>query len=145
MNIKKLGIQGLTDPEEAVEYVKRTGVDMLAVAVGTSHGTYKGVPHIDFKLLEEIRNKVDVPLVLHGGSGTGDENLKKAVKKGIQKINLLTDLSNGALKAVNREIKQEMAVDLITIQKAVKKGYNEVLKYYIKLFGSDGKAKFFKS
>lgn len=136
---------GLTSPEEAVEYVKRTGVDILAVAVGTSHGIYKGIPHIDFKLLEEISNTVDVPLVLHGGSGTGDENLKKAVKKGIQKINLLTDLSNGALKAVNREMKQDMTEDFIAIQKAIKKGYNEVLKYYIKLFGSDGKAKFFKS
>ncbi len=80
---------GLTEPEEAVRYIKETNVDCLAVAIGTSHGTYKGTPHLDFELLEELNSLIDIPLVLHGGSGTGDKNLRRAVKTGIQKVNLL--------------------------------------------------------
>ncbi len=78
---------GLTKPNEAVKFVKETGADCLAVAIGTSHGTYKGTPpYLDFELLKELSEIVDVPLVLHGSSGgTGDDNLKKAVELGIQK------------------------------------------------------------
>ena len=69
----------LTDPAQAEEYVARTGIDCLAVAVGTAHGAYSGTPRIDFERLDAIRRRVSIPLVLHGGSGTGDENLAQAV------------------------------------------------------------------
>ena len=82
----------LTNLDEAVAYVEQTQCDCLAVAVGTSHGAYKGTPRLDFALLEKLNSLVSVPLVLHGGSGTGDENLAKAVAVGIQKVNLCTDL-----------------------------------------------------
>ena len=70
--------KGFTDPNEAAEYVERTNVDCLAVAIGTAHGTYKGSPFIDFERLAQIREKVNVPLVIHGGSGTGKEKMEKA-------------------------------------------------------------------
>ena len=65
------GHQAFTRVEEAVEYVKQTGVDALAVAIGTAHGVYKGTPQIHFDLLHELKDALDIPLVLHGGSGTG--------------------------------------------------------------------------
>jgi len=146
--------QGLTDPEEAVQFVKDTGVDCLAVAVGTSHGTYKGTPKIDFELLQKIRSKVDIPLVLHGGSGTGDENLVKTIKYGIQKINLFTDLSNEGVYQLNNYLagnvivnkdgkSGEFAIQNVNLYDAFEtgiRGYKEKLKYYVELFGSVGKA-----
>jgi len=79
-----------TDPDEAVEFVERTGIDALAVAIGTAHGVYKGEPNLDFKRLETINNKVDIPLVLHGASGVPDSDVRKAVSFGINKVNVNT-------------------------------------------------------
>ncbi|MBC8589159.1 class II fructose-bisphosphate aldolase [Paratissierella segnis] len=146
---------GLTKPDEAVRYVKETGIDCLAVAIGTSHGTYKGTPHLDFELLKELSEIIDIPLVLHGGSGTGDENLKKAVELGIQKINLFTDLSNAGVidlveyvtKDISKEkhIKElgEFGIKSISLPEAFKegvKGYKRALMHYMQLFNSAGKA-----
>lgn len=147
---------GLTNPDEAVEFVKQTGIDMLAVAVGTSHGTYKGTPYLDFKLLEKLASIIDVPLVLHGGSGTGDENLRKAVEKGIQKVNLFTDLSNAGMDTLKFFINNDGAsledisfetgkvekkkVDIFNTFEAGAKGYKQKLMHYMRLFGSEGKA-----
>ncbi len=92
----------LTRPEEALRYVELTGVDTLAVAVGTAHGAYpKGVvPHIRFDLLKELNEKLPVPLVLHGGSGTGDENLSKAAQCGACKLNISNDLKRAVINGV---------------------------------------------
>lgn len=87
-----------TDPDQAYEFIKETGIDSLAVAIGTAHGEYVGTPKIDFERLEELSKKLPVPLVLHGGSGTGKENLKKCAELGINKINLCTDLHKAARK-----------------------------------------------
>ena len=85
------GVSNLTEPEAAARFIKETGVDCLAIAIGTAHGRYKGTPHIDFERLAKIVEACkDTPLVLHGGSGTGDENLARAVRNGIQKVNLST-------------------------------------------------------
>lgn len=86
----------LTTPEEAEEFARVTGVDSLAVSIGTAHGEYKGTPKLNFERLEEIAARVQVPLVLHGGSGSGDENLARAVEKGICKVNIFTDLTIAA-------------------------------------------------
>ncbi|MFW6381471.1 MAG: class II fructose-1,6-bisphosphate aldolase [Bacillota bacterium] len=80
-----------TDPEEAVEFVERTGVDALAIAIGTAHGVYKGEPELDFERLEEINRQVEVPLVLHGASGVPESDVEKAVSMGINKVNVNTD------------------------------------------------------
>ncbi|HSV86510.1 MAG TPA: C-GCAxxG-C-C family (seleno)protein [Levilinea sp.] len=86
------GASLLTDPAQAAEFAHLTGVDALAVSIGTIHGAYKGQPHLDFERLEVIRDCVEVPLVLHGGSGTGEDNLRRAVRLGICKINVWSDL-----------------------------------------------------
>lgn len=146
---------GLTKKEDALRYIDLTGVDCLAVAVGTSHGTYKGTPHLEFELLSDLSKSIDIPLVLHGGSGTGDNNLQKAVQTGIQKVNLFTDLSSAALDAMIKyldfdwdDMKQEgskgefgnLKANLCDISIAAKDGFAELLEHYIKLFGSNGKA-----
>ncbi len=92
-----------TDPDEAVEFVEKTGVDALAIAIGTAHGVYKGEPELDFQRLEEINSKVDVPLVLHGASGVPEEDVRKAVKMGINKVNVNTDFQQ-AFTARVREL-----------------------------------------
>lgn len=145
---------GLTDPEEAVRFVKETGVDCLAVAIGTSHGVYKGTPYLDFDLLKVLSKRIDVPLVLHGGSGTGDENLAKAVKLGIQKVNMFTDLSFNALEYMKeyekdkRKFKEKYKWDyeiivenprMCELFKAGVFGYKQKVKYYMELFGSNNK------
>ena len=86
------GAGGYTDPAEAAEFVERTGVDFLAVAIGTAHGVYKGIPKLDLERLSEIREAVSVPLVLHGTSGVPDDTVKECIKRGICKVNYATDL-----------------------------------------------------
>ncbi len=82
----------LTDPSEAAEFVKLTGVDSLAIAIGTAHGLYKSEPKLDFDRLEKIRDVVDVPLVLHGASGVPFKAVQNAIDKGICKVNIATEL-----------------------------------------------------
>ena len=81
-----------TTVDEAVAFVEKTGVDSLAISIGTSHGVYKNNknPELNFKRLQEIAEAVQIPLVLHGSSGTGDDNLKRAVREGISKVNVFT-------------------------------------------------------
>lgn len=81
-----------TDPEEAVEFVGRTGIDTLAVAIGTAHGLYKKEPKLDFERLARIRKVIDIPLVLHGASGVPFEAVQKAIDLGICKVNIATEL-----------------------------------------------------
>lgn len=81
-----------TNPDAAVEYVKRTNIDSLAVAIGTAHGLYKTEPKLDFDRLAEIREKISIPLVLHGASGVSFEDVRKCIKLGICKVNIATEL-----------------------------------------------------
>ena len=86
------GPQSLTDPKKAVEFVERTGVDALAVSIGNAHGLYAKRPELDFGLLEIISRSVDIPLVLHGGSGTPLDQLQKAVSLGMCKVNVASEI-----------------------------------------------------
>lgn len=145
---------GLTDKGKALEFIERTGVDCLAVAVGTSHGAYKGEPHLEFELLADLSKAIKEPLVLHGGSSTGDENLKKAVELGIQKVNLFTDLSTAGLETMVRylgfdwnNMTQDSSKDEFSNMKgnlcdavlAAKTGYADLLEHYVKLFGGENR------
>ncbi len=132
------GTSGFTVPAEAMEYVERTGVDALAVAIGTAHGVYKGVPKLQFELLQELREKVSVPLVLHGGSGTGEENLKKACQMGICKLNISNDLKRGAISNLNENCKDGMGA--YAMYPLLFEGYKNVAAGYMDLCGSAGKA-----
>ncbi|MGE9882748.1 class II fructose-bisphosphate aldolase [Blautia obeum] len=96
-----------TDPAQAAEFVERTGVDSLAVAIGTAHGFYVGTPVLDKERLSEIRKVVDIPLVLHGASGLLDEDVMDCVKRGICKVNFATELRVAYTDAVKALLKEK--------------------------------------
>ena len=130
-----------TDPKEAAEFAERTGVDFLAVAIGTAHGVYKGTPKLDLDRLSEIRNTVSIPLVLHGTSGVSDEVVKECVKRGICKVNYATDLRIAFSNGVKKYLAENP--DAIDPKKYNAAGRAEVKKYVmdrIKNLGSAGKA-----
>jgi fructose-bisphosphate aldolase class II len=93
------GVSALTDPKEARRFIDDTGVDGLAVAVGTAHGVYVGTPKLDFGRLAEINAACGIPLVLHGGSGSGEDNIHKACSMGIAKVNIVTDILAATVNA----------------------------------------------
>lgn len=129
----------LTRPEEIKEFVAKTGVDCVAVSIGNQHGLYSGTPHIDFELLQKLHEAVpDTPLVMHGGSGTGDENIAKAAKMGICKINVGADVEKGAWKAVVDTYKEKGIVR--NPFQVEREGYKAEVKRQMKLLGSVGQA-----
>lgn len=87
-----------TDPDEAEEFVARTGCSSLAVGVGTAHGVYKGTPHIEQEVLKAIRSRLEIPLVLHGTSGVPDDQVAEAIKNGVCKVNYATELRQAFMK-----------------------------------------------
>jgi fructose-bisphosphate aldolase class II len=93
------GVSALTDPAEAKRFFADTGVDALAVAIGTAHGVYYGTPKLDFERLKDIDAACQRPLVLHGGSGSGEDNIHKACTMGIAKVNIVTDVLAATTKA----------------------------------------------
>lgn len=130
-----------TDPQEAAAFVARTGVDSLAVAIGTAHGVYKGIPKLDVERLSEIRSVVDIPLVLHGTSGVPDETVQECIRRGICKVNYATDLRIAFTKGVTAVLNEKP--DTIDPKKYGAAGREEVKRYVmekIKVCGSDGKA-----
>ncbi len=100
--IQDNGKNHLTNPGEACTFVEETGIDCLAVAIGTVHGEYKGEPHIDLERLNQIANIIDQPLVLHGGSGTPRDVLQQAIQMGIAKINICTDIHKAWLNGLKQ-------------------------------------------
>lgn len=88
-----------TDPDVAEQFVKETGIDALAASFGTAHGLYKAAPKLDFERIERIKTQTGVPLVMHGGSGVSPEDYKKAIEKGVNKINYYSYMSNAGVKA----------------------------------------------
>ncbi|MGL5244538.1 MAG: tagatose bisphosphate family class II aldolase [Sarcina sp.] len=130
-----------TDPEAAAEFVKKTNIDSLAIAIGTAHGLYKGTPKLDFERLTEIRNKVDVPLVLHGASDVPDDLVKKAISLGICKVNIATDLKIPFSDAVKKHfIENPKANDPRKYMTPGKEAMKAIVAHKILLCGSNGKA-----
>jgi len=128
-----------TQPEEAVRFVAETGVDALAIAIGSAHGVYKGEPKLDFERLQEIRSRVEVPLVLHGGTGIPDPDFQKAISFGIAKINIYTAMALAAVDTL-REKLQNPNVRYMELGRAVQEAIKEVVKHHMTVFGSAGKA-----
>ncbi len=127
-----------TVPSEAAAYVAETGIDTLAVSIGTAHGAYKGTPKLQFDLLKQLRETVPVPLVLHGGSGTGDENLRKACQMGICKLNVAYDLYHGALVALqNSDLSGNGVYGLYGI---MGEGIKQAAMHVMDVCGSTGRA-----
>lgn len=129
---------GLTDAALAFEFVERTGIDALAVAIGNVHGVYRQMPNIRFDVLEAVRQAVDVPLVLHGASGIPDEDIRRCTKLGIAKINIHTELLQSAMASLRKGIEEGISyTNLFTEHvRAVQLRTEEK----IQLFGSEGKA-----
>lgn len=119
-----------TTVEEAKKFVELTEVDSLAVSIGTAHGAYKGKPVIDFERLKEIRNAIDTPLVLHGGSSTGDDNLGRCATEGISKINIYTDLVTAAFN----KAQSTKTNDYYELRNAQIQGMKECLEHYYGVF-----------
>ncbi len=130
-----------TDPEQAKKFVELTGVDALAVAVGTAHGSYpKGyVPKLDFERLALLKKTLDMPLVLHGGSGSGEENIRKAVACGINKINVCTDAFNVAQKAMVDRMAENPKADYLDLCMTAEAAMKEFVKNYIRVIGSNNR------
>ena len=119
-----------TEVDMAKKFVEETGVDSLAVSIGTAHGKYKGTPVIDFDRLHELRDTLSIPLVLHGGSGSGEKNLERCATEGITKINVFTDFTVAALDAI-ADKKYE---DLFKMIHDENDGIKAKLKYYYGVF-----------
>ena len=130
-----------TDPQQAKEFVERTGVDSLAVAIGTAHGFYVGTPVLDKERLSEIRQVVDIPLVLHGASGLSDEDVSDCVKRGICKVNFATEL-RAAYTAAGKKLMEEKpeTIDPKALGKVGMAAVTELVKGRMKVCGCDGKA-----
>ncbi|MEW8973581.1 MAG: tagatose-bisphosphate aldolase subunit GatY [Tissierellaceae bacterium] len=130
-----------TDPDAAREFVERTGVDSLAVAIGTGHGVYETKPNIDFKRLEKIVSLVDIPIVLHGASGVSEEDIQKCIALGCAKINIATELKIPFSKALrNYMIEYPDETDPRKYFKPAKKAMEKVVIEKILICKSDGKA-----
>lgn len=130
----------LTDPKLAADFVERTGIDSLAVAVGTAHGLYKKDPKIDYKRLQAIQNNVDIPLVLHGASGVPDKDVVKTIKMGITKVNIATELKIAFSDAVKKYFNENPeANDPRKYLKPGKESMKKLVKKKIRLCGSNDK------
>jgi fructose-bisphosphate aldolase class II len=131
-----------TDIEQARQFVRETGVDALAVAIGNSHGRYKGPPQLDFERLRAIRDVTDIPLVLHGGSGISTADFQRATLLGIAKINFFTGMSDAAIQATKKSL-GEIGThynDYPMMMNAVKDSVAKVVAEQMEIFGSAGQA-----
>ena len=131
--------EGFTDPATAARFVAETGVDLLAVAIGTAHGQYEGDPELALDLLAEIRAAVDIPLVLHGGSGLADEQFRAAVAGGIAKINIFTDLATEAARRMV-ELASGENPSYFALTQQIREAFKERCIHHLDLFGASGKA-----
>lgn len=125
-----------TDPSQAAEFVERTGCDSLAVAIGNQHGVYTSEPQLNFEVVEKVRDAVSVPLVLHGASGIGDDDIRTAISLGITKINIHTELCQAAMEA----IQADTSIPFLELQRKVRSAVKVRAMEKINLFGSNGKA-----
>ncbi len=129
---------GYTKVEEACDYIARTGVDALAIAIGTAHGAYKSKPKLDLQRLSEIAAATDVPLVLHGGSGLTDDDFRNAIAHGISKMNIFTDLCLAGNRAMEKGLAE--GLDYLSIRNLkVEEMKKDVIKK-MTLFGCPGHA-----
>jgi tagatose bisphosphate family class II aldolase len=130
-----------TVPEEALDFVEATGIDILAIAIGTAHGEYKGEPKLDFERLTAIHKLVPLPLVLHGASGVPDESVREAVHRGICKINIATELKIPMAKAIQECFANNPKEnDPRNYMGAAKNTVKKVVREKIRLCGSSGLA-----
>jgi fructose-bisphosphate aldolase class II len=130
---------GFTDPDVVELFVRETGVDFLALAFGNAHGLYKGKPRLDLDLVAEIRRRVSVPLVMHGGTGTSDEQFRGAIAAGISKINFATSILNTA--AENMKFAANTAdASMFSLVEGIRTAYAHWGAHLYDVFGTTGRA-----
>ena len=131
-----------TDPDQAMDFVTRTGVDALAVAIGTAHGAYpKGkIPKLDFERLRLLKETLKMPLVLHGGSGISDADFRRAISLGIHKINFYTGMSQAALGAIEQRMadRQPLYDEFAQLLLSVEEAITDTVATQMRIFGSAG-------
>lgn len=123
-----------TDPQDAKVFCEKTDVDALAVAIGNAHGNYPVAPTLAFDVLEKIHHTVDIPLVLHGGSGITDADFRKAISLGICKVNIATASFNSLTKKAEEYLTSEDAHNYFTLNEAMVQGVYENVKKHIEVF-----------
>ena len=127
-----------TTKDEAAEYISQTGVDALAIAIGTAHGVYKTKPKLNLERLAEIKSEIETPLVLHGGSGLSDDDFKNTIRGGIAKVNIFTDLCLAGERATKDGL--ERGIGYLETRKLKVQYIKEAVMKKIKLFGSENRA-----
>ncbi len=131
-----------TDPEEAKYFVEQTGVGSLAVAIGTAHGQYKGKPELDFERLKKIVSLINTPIVLHGSSGVPDEAITEAVRLGVCKVNIDTNIREAFTLACRQALEaNSKEIDPRKVLGPAREAAIEIIREKIRLFGSSGKAR----
>lgn len=123
-----------TDPDVAECFVKQTGIDALAASFGTAHGLYKAAPKLDFERIEQICEKTGIPLVMHGGSGVSPEDYRKAIKRGVRKINYYSYMSNAGVKAAKDLLAAQDITYYHDIAMAAQKAMKEDVLKAMKVF-----------
>jgi fructose-bisphosphate aldolase class II len=130
-----------TDPQEAKTFVEATGVTSLAIAIGTAHGQYKGKPELDFERLEKIKKLVGIPIVLHGSSGVPDNDIQKAIKLGVRKVNIDTNIREAFMKGVKDVLsKKPTEIDPRKVLGPAREEMTAIVREKIRIFGSSNKA-----
>lgn len=125
-----------TDPDDAVVYARETGIDALAVAIGNAHGNYPVAPTLAFDVLEKIHEKVDIPLVLHGGSGITDKDFQRAISLGIRKVNIATASFNSLTAHVEKYMESTDKHNFFDLNEAMVQGTYENVKKHILVFNA---------
>jgi ketose-bisphosphate aldolase len=131
--------KGFTDPDDVVRFVEATGVDFLAIAIGTAHGLYDGEVNLALDLLSEIRERVEIPLVLHGGSGLSDEQFQACIARGIQKVNIFTNLAVASTQKLLENARSDDA-NLRSMLSQIREGFRGECERLLDVFGTSGKA-----
>jgi fructose-bisphosphate aldolase class II len=131
--------KGFTEPDMVAKFVEETGVDFLAIAIGTAHGMYDGDPKLALDLLAEIRRQVDIPLVLHGGSGLSDDQFRAAVEGGIQKVNIFTNLAMASTERMLENARSDGA-SLRSLITQIREAFRDECERLLDVFGTTGKA-----
>ncbi|WP_407306204.1 class II fructose-1,6-bisphosphate aldolase [Desulfosporosinus sp. SB140] len=130
-----------TDPAEAEQFVQATKVDALAIAIGTAHGQYKGIPKLDFDRLTEIVKRVTTPIVLHGSSGVPDDALREAISRGVCKVNIDTNIREAFVRASRQVLEENLQeIDPRKMLGPAREAATAIIREKIRVFGSNGKA-----
>ena len=128
-----------TDPEQAVDFVQRTGIDALAVCIGNVHGRYRSEPDLDFERLSAINDKLTIPLVLHGASGLPESMVKRSIELGVCKFNVNTEVRNAYVSTLKERLSKPTSPDLVDLMQSTITAMQDVVAEKIRLFGANGK------